>query len=142
MKRSGNMVKLSGIGVIAGIVLAVFLKIIEWLTGSTVYYLLFHVDYVPLLRSLSPVSIVEVCFHFGTCMLSVLVLYAIFRLFHLEKSIAAYTILILLGSSLLYFLTMFSAHTPAVNDWAAWSYWVIGHGLFGVVVGVLIRRWL
>lgn len=142
MKRSEKALRLSGIGVIAGVVLALFLKIIEWLTGSTVYYLLFHVDYVPLLKSLSPVLLVEVGFHFGTCILSVFVLYAILHLIHLEKSITAFTVPILLGSGVLYFLTAFSVHTPAVNDWAAWIYWVIGHGLFGVTAGWLIQRWM
>lgn len=133
---------LSLIGILAGIMLALFLKIIQILTGNQAYDLLFQVDYIPLLKSLHPVVITEVVFHFGTCILSVVFLYYILRFFRWEKKISSYTIVILIGSSLLFFLTMLSSHTPEITDLFAWGYWVIGHGIFSIIVGLLVKRWI
>lgn len=139
MKQAGI---LALIGMLSGIVLAIFLKAIEILTGNTVYYLLFHVDYVPVLRSLRPVSAVELCFHFGTCIISVIVLYYLLKQWKLEKSALAYLLVIGLGSGCLFFLTELSEHTPPVTDIVAWSAWVAGHALFSLTAGILIKKWL
>src|SRR5699024_575800 len=134
--------KLSLIGIIAGIVLAAFLKMIQLLTGNKAYVLLFEVDYVPILQHLYPVSVVQFAFHFGTCILSVIVLYFFLRFFHLEKTVVAYVAFIMIGSSILYLLTMLSPKTPDVTDMFALGYWVIGHGIFSFVTGVLVKKWM
>lgn len=137
-----KLIILTSIGSIAGVILAVFLLVTQEITGSTAYVLLFEVDYIPLLKSLRPVYLVEATFHFGTCIASTIVLYYFFKLFHLEKSVSAYVIIIFIGSGFLYFLTIFSPQTPLISDLYSWAYWTIGHIIFSMTIGGLIKRWL
>lgn len=53
MREAG---KLTIISIVAGIVLAGFLKVVQQLTGNKAYVLLFNVDYVPLLKYVSHLS--------------------------------------------------------------------------------------
>src|SRR5699024_11446686 len=62
------------IGMISGIILALFLKIIELTTGNIVYHLLFDDSYIPILNTWKPVWLIEVLFHFGTCLVSITML--------------------------------------------------------------------
>lgn len=130
------------IGMISGIILALFLKIIELTTGNIVYHLLFDVSYIPILNTWKPVWLIEVLFHFGTCIVSITMLYYVLTFFHLEKSMPVYIIVIGVGSSILYFLTELSNKTPSVTDIGAWIYWVIGHLLFSLTACALIKVWL
>jgi len=130
------------IGVLAGIALAGFLKVIQLITGNQAYVLLFEVDYVPVLQDLSPVSVIQFSFHFGACIFSVIALYFVLQMFHWEKTVTAYMAFIIIGSSILYLLTMLSPNTPKVTDIVALGYWVIGHGIFSVIVGVFVKKWV
>lgn len=49
------LIKLMVIGIIAGIILIIPLKVLYELTGNTAYILLFNFDYVPVLNQLRPV---------------------------------------------------------------------------------------
>src|SRR5690625_7181319 len=93
---------------ISGIILALFLKIIELTTGNIVYHLLFDVSYIPILNTWKPVWLIEVLFHFGTCIVSITMLYYVLTLFHLVKSMPLYFIVIGMCISFLYFLTLFT----------------------------------
>ncbi|HLQ95565.1 MAG TPA: hypothetical protein VK108_04200 [Pseudogracilibacillus sp.] len=130
------------IGVIAGVFLAVFLRVMQQLTGSQAYILLFNVDYIPILNALYPASLIEAAFHFGTCVASTIFLYYFFRFFHLEKKVIAYAAVVFMGSGILYFLTVLSPYTPPITDVLSWVYWVIGHIIFSVIIGGSIKKWL
>lgn len=130
------------IGVIAGAFLAVFLRLMQQLTGSQAYILLFNVEYIPILNALYPVSLIQAVFHFGTCAGSTIFLYYFFRLFRLEKKMYAYVAVIFLTSGLLYFLTLLSPYTPPITDLFSWVYWITGHTIYSVVIGASIKKWL
>lgn len=129
------------IGMISGVVLALFLKIVEITTGNIVYYLLFDVSYVPLLNQWKPVWLIELLFHFGTCIISIALLYKLLTFIQMERDLRVYTLVIGAGSAALYFLTYFSDKTPAVTDYYAWFYWIVGHVLFSLTAGIFIK-WL
>lgn len=137
MKR---LVKLAIIGVMAGTVLAAFLKIIQLLTGKQSYVLLFNMDYIPLLKNFDAVFGMGYLFHFVFCIVSVLFLYYLLKLFRKEKSMIAYIILFTLGSATLYSLTALTEQPPSITDFSAWGYWSLGHTLFGIVVGFLVKK--
>src|SRR5699024_12776291 len=82
------------IGMISGIILALFLKIIELTTGNIVYHLLFDVSYIQILNTWKPVWLIEVLFHFGTCIVIITMLYYVLTFFYLEKSMQVYIIVI------------------------------------------------
>src|SRR5699024_10785521 len=130
------------LGVIAGVFLAVFLRVMQQITGSLAYILLFSVDYLPILHDFYSNSLVQAAFHFGTLVAITIVLYYFFRLLYLEKRISAYVIFIFIGSGLLYFLTMLSSYTPPITDLYSWIYWSTGHVIFSIIIGTLIKRWL
>src|SRR5699024_11621093 len=92
------------IGMISGIILALFLKIIELTTGNIVYHLLFDVSYIPILNTWKPGWLIEVLFHFGTCSVSITMLYYVLTFFHMEKSMQVNIIVIAVGSTILYFM--------------------------------------
>lgn len=130
------------IGIISGIVLALFLKLIQILTNSTAFVLLFEVGYIPFLNELKPIWLAETIFHFSTSSLSIIVLYWLLSLKQMERNIWAYIALICAGSTALFLLTIFSDKTPAVTDYPALVYWVGAHFLFAGTAGLLIRKWV
>lgn len=130
------------IGIVSGIVLALFLRIIQQLTGSKAYHLLFDVSYIPFLKSLRPVWLAEGIFHFCTCMGSIIALYFLLCIKGWEQNITAYLVAIGAGSAALYPLTLLAHHTPALQDYASWFYWILGHALFGITTVLLIRKWI
>ncbi|MEN1968470.1 hypothetical protein WMZ97_10395 [Lentibacillus sp. N15] len=134
-----QLLKLTFIGIVAGIVLAVFLKIIQLLTGNQAFVLLFNTDYIPLLRNIQSSGKVGITFHFVTCILSVIVLFYILKSLHLERSFTAYLVVFTVGGGILYSLTALTEQVPAVTDFAAWAFWTIGHAIFASVVGLLIK---
>ena len=134
--------KLFIIASIAGFILAAFLKVVQLLTGNQAYVLLFETDYIVVIQDLQPQFLIGFIFHFVICYISVVILYYLLTVIHLEKSILMYVIFFTTGSGLLFPLTMFSESTPEITDLVAWFYWLIGHILFSLVVGVLIRKWV
>src|SRR5699024_875403 len=132
--------KLISIGCLSGFVLALLLKLVSKLSGSTVFILLFEVDYMPVLNDLQPPWLIGTIFHFVTCALSILVLYHILRSMGWQKSYTGYMMPISVGSGFLYFLTYFSTATPAWNDLFSWSVWVLGHLIFSLIARSEERR--
>lgn len=139
MKKSAILIS---IGIFSGIVLALFLKITQLLTGNQVYYLLFDTEYIPVLQNLRPIWFIETAFHFTTCIISIAVLYKLLSFFNWEKNILIYILVFGVGSAILYFLTIFSEKSPPVTNISAWIYWTIGHLLFSITAGVLIKKWI
>jgi hypothetical protein len=136
-----NLLKLVAIGIIAGIVLAGFLKTIHLLTGNQAYILLFNMDYIPLLKMLPPLTINALIFHFLFCIISVVTLFHILKTVHLERHVSPYLIVYTGGAAMLFFLTALTEKPPDTTDVLAWFYWTIGHGIYSLTVGYLIKYW-
>lgn len=114
--------KLIIIGTIAGIVLALFLKVIQILIGNQAYVLLFNFDYVPVIQDWEPQLLVGYLFHFITCIVSAVALFYLLRIIQREYLIAPYVLVYTVGGGILFSLTGLSEQPPAITDGAAWFY--------------------
>lgn len=130
------------IGLISGLVLALFLKIPQILWQVQAYNLLFEVSYIPLLKEMHPTWLIQGVFHFATCIFSLAILYYLLSYFNKETQLMFYIFIVGIGSTLLYFLTLFPNNTPPITDYVAWSFWTLGHVLFSLTGWYLIRKWI
>ncbi|MFX3650929.1 MAG: hypothetical protein ACE3K2_03885 [Paenibacillus sp.] len=126
---------ISGIltGVLSGVILGFFLKVIQANTGEQVYTLLLNIDFVPVLPPTLP-EWIEFSLH-----LVVSVLIGIFYVWWIRRTGHPMFKGVLLGaaSSLLYIpLSPLSSRVPDLYDVAAIIYWIVGHLLFGIVLGL------
>jgi flagellar biosynthesis protein FliR len=126
---------LSGIitGIVSGVVLGLFLKAVQTLTGEKVYTLLLNIDFVPGLPPRLP-EWIEFSLH-----LVVSVVIGIFYIWWIRRSGRPVRRGIFIGaaSSLLYLpLSPLSSRVPDLNDAGAIFYWVVGHLLFGALLGL------
>ena len=131
------------IGIVTGIILAIFMKIVQAITGDKVYTLLLNVDYIPIVKEYQFPEVIEVFFH-----LIVSVVLCIILVFLCDKSsgfIRKHAILfplivnVVIGL-LLYQTTSFSDRTPDVTNMMSLFWWTFGHALYGLLVGILISR--
>ncbi|MBB4825628.1 hypothetical protein HNO89_002864 [Sporosarcina luteola] len=130
--------KLVVIGILAGAALAGLLELVYAATGNEAYVLLYNVDYIPLLNRWDSSIFVGIAFHFAFCVASVVGLYFILCLFHLEQRILPYFLTYTVGSGILYFLTALTEKSPAANDAEAWLYWTVSHAVYSLIVAALI----
>lgn len=137
-----KLLKLILVGVLAGIILANILVILHILMNNPAYILLFNVDYIPILKNLRPESIIGVIFHFSFCIVSVVGLFYLLKIIHRERQTLLYVVVYAGGSSILYFLTIFSGKPPFATDITAWMYWTLAHAIYGLVVGEFVKRWI
>lgn len=129
-------------GVVSGILLGLFLKLVEHHTHIRVYTLLLNVDYIPVLNQFLLPELIEFSLH-----LLVSVWLGTILLYLLEKKevgkaegfkwVVAVSLFIGL---LLYPTTSLSSRTPTLSDGLAWTYWLLGHGLYGGVLGLMLRK--
>ncbi|MYL56354.1 hypothetical protein GLW20_02415 [Virgibacillus halodenitrificans] len=134
-----QIVRLITSAIIAGVILALSLKIIQITTGNPAYILLFNMDYIPVLKQWNNVPGAGMLFHFITCIVSVIGLFYILKLFNWEKVASLYMAVYTIGGGILFFLSALTETPPAYTNAAAWFYWTIGHAIFGVTVGLLIK---
>jgi len=136
-----QLLKLSMIGILAGIVLLGLLKIVEIFTGSQAYVLLLNTDYIPLINDWGPEDFGGIVFHFAFCIVSVVALFYVLKQFRLERSILAYLVIFTGGSAILYTLTGLTERPPAIMDITAWTYWTTAHAVYSLTVGFLVKHW-
>lgn len=137
-----DVLKLSLIGIIAGVILLGILKIVQLAAGSDAYVLLFNTDYIPLLPDWGPEDVGGIVFHFVFCIVSVVALFFILKMVNLERSMLLYCLIYTIGSAVLYVLTGFTDREPAIDDVSAWAYWTSAHAVYAGVVGWLVRSWM
>lgn len=137
-----HLLKLTTIGLCAGFVLILVLKIVMVFTGNTAYILLFNFDYIPVIKHLKPVWLFGYVFHYLTCIISAIALFYILKSWNWQKLLFPYILVYTLGGGALFFLTSLSNLPPAANDVMAWIYWTIAHAVFGYVVGALVKKWM
>lgn len=135
-----QFMKLVTTGIFAGIILALFLKWVQAGTGNQAYTLLFNMDYIPILKQWNHVDGMGMVFHFTTCITSVVVLYYLLKRIGHHRSFLPYVLTYTIGGGVLYSLSALTNTPPAFNDFAAWAYWTLGHAIYGVVVGVMVKK--
>ncbi|RLL42805.1 hypothetical protein D8M04_14745 [Oceanobacillus piezotolerans] len=135
-------IKLIVIGIISGISLGLFLKLIEILTEEKVYTLLMNVDYIPLLKDYRLSELVEFSLHLIVSIALVIILYLCISRLDIHRKSTIYTIIISIIGIMLYFTTSFSERTPLVTDYLAFTYWVVGHLIYGIIVSKLLKLWV
>lgn len=137
-----TFVKLILIGITSGVILAGMMKIIRKMTRNKADVLLYNMDYMPGLKKWSHYWITGVLFHYATCIASAVVLYYLLLPFGWEMDVWPYVLVFAAGGGVLYFLSALTERPPAYNDPAAWFYWTLGHSVFGLAIGFLIKFWI
>ena len=127
---------------VSGVVLGLFLKIVEYVTDTRVYTLLLNVDYIPVLKDYHFPEGIEFSFHL---IISLLITSCLFilrnRLNWTNTALLVYsTISQLVIGCVLFPTTILSDRTPAITDALAFAWWLIGHILYGLIVGILLRK--
>lgn len=140
--RRNNLVKATFAGVISGIVLGLFLKAIEQLTSLKVYTLLLNIDYIPLLNRMSLPEILEFTLHLiiSILMSICLSIYLQSRHWSPGKNIYSVMIVSLIVAVILYSTTTLSERTPEITDIPALFVWLLGHAIYGWILGWLLRK--
>ncbi|WP_301107523.1 hypothetical protein [Sporosarcina sp.] len=135
--------KATWIGVITGGILALFLKGVQAVTGRKVYTLLLNVDYIPIVKEYQFPEIIEVSFHIIVSIILCVLLAILYMrsLGFIRKQILWISLLanVIIGF-LLYPTTSFSNRTPSVTDMTALFLWIVGHALYGLLVGWMLQR--
>lgn len=137
-----HVFKLTLIGLISGTVLASFMQIIYIITGNKAYFLLYNVDYIPLLHYYESSVIVMISFHFIFCILSIVILFYLLKFFHLEYHLLPYFLVYTIGAGILFFLTLLTKEPPSATNFFSWFYWTLGHVVYSLVVAFLIKYWV
>ena len=125
-------------GLIAGIWLGLFFKAMEVIFGIKVYTLLLNIDYIPILKELTFPEIVEFSLHLVISIaLAIVLLYVIARYKWGKRQIIFRTIVIcLVIGAFLYPTTALSERTPPITSISAILFWLLGHILYALVLGV------
>lgn len=126
-------VKLVMIGILSGLVLGGLLKTVEQLTDKQVYRLLLNVDYFPIIQDWPMNEMQDFLLHMVVSVGLVIVLYLT-----LGKKVNRYIILSVLIGGMLYLTTAFSDRTPALTDMMAFIYWMVGHLIYGIIIGIFV----
>ncbi|MDQ1911664.1 hypothetical protein RAC89_14765 [Paenibacillus sp. GD4] len=132
------------LGLAAGVVLGLFLRTVQQLTGSQVYTLLLNIDFLPVADALGLLVLPE-WFEF-TLHLIVSLLLGIVYVGLVLGSRSPWTWGWLLGllPSLLYIpLTQLSDRVPDLYDAQAIGWWLAGHFLYSLVLigaGITLQR--
>ena len=133
-------------GIIAGLVLTLFFKVIQFMTGYKVYTLLLNIDYLPILKEFKFPELVEVIFHLiVSVVLAIVLIFIIPRLPTISTiRIIAFCVFISFIIGGLYFpTTILSERTPSISSLPSLFYWMVGHVLYGSILGILLakRHW-
>ncbi|MFD2612655.1 hypothetical protein [Paenibacillus gansuensis] len=127
-------------GLAAGIGMGYLLKGIENGTGSKVYTLLLSVDYVPGLRDIITTEFAQ----FGIHLVLSVAVAALFSLGYRTNSARGKRLAVIAGASVLLGVVLFpttalSSRTPELSDAAAFGWWLLGHLMYGLIVGAVLQ---
>ncbi|QPQ33819.1 hypothetical protein [Lysinibacillus sp. JNUCC-52] len=127
---------------VAGCILGAFFKVVENLTGSRVYTLLLNVDYIPILNNFRFPEVIEFFFHLIISWIITAVLCAIRNKYKWNHALLIRNSILLqiFIGCILFPTTIFSKRTPIISDPYAFGWWLIGHVIYGTLVGILLQR--
>ncbi|ANY70667.1 hypothetical protein BBD42_09925 [Paenibacillus sp. BIHB 4019] len=120
--------------------LGLYMKAVQQLTGETVYTLLLNIDYITLLNELALSELGEFALHLVVSALVGIGLALAFRIVRwpvVQQTYAAIAVSLLIGLAL-FPTTLLSDRTPSIESGAAWSWWLVGHAVYGWVLGELL----
>lgn len=129
-------------GIISGLILGFFLKIMELLTGAKVYILLLNIDYVPILKNFQFPEWSEFGLHIliSIALSLILTQYMNGREWLAKQRIKFVTLVSIVVGILLYPTTLLSDRTPEFTDITAMILWLLGHVLYGAILGYMLRK--
>ncbi|MGG3561727.1 hypothetical protein ABES03_08995 [Neobacillus rhizosphaerae] len=129
-------------GLISGVFLGFFLKVVENTTSLKVYTLLLNVDYVPIIQHLDLSEIIEFSIHlFISVVLSVCLLFLLNKKYiPTNKRILFIFQYCLVIGIFLYPTTLLSDRTPSISNLPALGFWLLGHSLYGGILGFLLKK--
>jgi len=145
MVTSEGMQKSVLYGIVSGIVLTIFMKMIEQLTLYKVYTLLLNVDYIPILNRYQFSEIIEVGFHIAISIVLSLSLYLLIiylKMVSRTKMFFLCTAVCIFIGAALFPTTALSNRTPSVTSLPSLFYWLAGHALYGYALGYLLAGWI
>jgi len=132
-------------GLISGLFLAALLKIIEHITRFKVYTLLLNVDYIPYIKKFVFPELIDVGFHLIVSIVLSICLYLLIsnrKISSRKKIITLCTFVCFIIGVALFPTTTFSDRTPAFTSIPSFSYWMIGHIMYGYIMGIFFARYL
>jgi len=132
-------------GLVSGLFLAALLKIIEDFTQFKVYTLLLNVDYIPYIKTFVFPEYIEVGFHLIVSIVLSICLYLLIinlKISSRKKIIILCTFICFIIGAALFPTTTFSDRTPAFTSIPSFSYWILGHIMYGCIMGILFARYL
>lgn len=136
-----GFLRAAGYGLIGGLILTFLFKWIESSTGEKVYTFLLNVDYIPVIGDIAFPEWVEVVFHL---VVSVAVAIGFHLMYRLKPSWKKRAITICAVGSIIIGIALFpttalSDRTPELTDGLSFAYWLLGHAIFGAVLGIFFR---
>lgn len=134
-------VRAAGYGLIGGLILTFLFKWIESSTGEKVYTFLLNIDYIPVVGDIVFPEWVEVVFHL---VVSVAVAIGFCVMYHLrptwkKRALTICTIGSIMIGIALFPTTALSDRTPELTDGLSLLYWLVGHAIFGAVLGIFFK---
>lgn len=135
-----QLLKPTAAGLVSGLILGLFLKLIESVIGLKVYTLLLNVDYIPILKNYKLSELNEFLLHLVVSVgLSLFIhVYLVNKDWSVDQKMKFVIKLAIVVGLLLYPTTMLSERTPAVTSIYSFLFWMVGHGLYGVILGKLL----
>ncbi|MFI2859134.1 hypothetical protein ACH6EH_18720 [Paenibacillus sp. JSM ZJ436] len=131
-------------GTLAGIFLGLLLKAAEALTSLKVYTLLLNVDYIPVLNQLPLPEAAEFGLHLivsaGLSLVLAYLLYIRPNPASARQRLGIYALVNTVVGLLLYPTTALSDRTPELFDVPALLVWLLGHVLYGLLLGWLMEK--
>jgi hypothetical protein len=129
-------------GIISGITLGLFLKMIEQTTHMKVYTLLLNLDYVPIINQFVIPEIIGFVIHLGIsiCISIGFLFYFIRKPYPASKRTSLSILLSVFIGLLLFTTTALSTQTPALTNLPALFYWLVGHYFYGLILGLMFKK--
>lgn len=129
-------------GMLSGIFLGLFLKMIEISTDIKVYTLLLNVDYFPILKNYNFPESIEFVFHLVISGILAVCLFFIINKYRWKRTqIITRTLFItFIIGVLLYPTTALSVRTPELTSISAMFFWLLGHLLYGLLLSIFFIK--
>jgi hypothetical protein len=129
-------------GLLSGVFLGLFFNVVERITHLKVYTLLLNLDYVPVINKFYVPEPIQFMIHL---IISIFIAFGFAFYFNQKtlnpfKKLILVTLLSSLIGVLLFPTTALSNQTPEITNFPALSYWLIGHGLYGFILGTMLRK--
>ena len=141
---NAKLLKIAAInGLLTGIFLTLFFKIVQYITGYKVYILLLNVDYIPLINYFHYPELIEVCFHLVISVSLSIILASIVLRIKITSTKSLFTFYLsmcLLIGLFLFPTTAFSTRTPSISSMPSLLYWLLGHALYGYFLAFLFVK--